>query len=87
MGPDRGYQWWAHFKNTIRFSAAASSKQLNQDRLAKQTAQESIERAIKLGDSREIASARVELASLLIKKDEALVVRARLKRIYSKATN
>ena len=34
-----------------------------------------------------LGQSKSELASLLIKKDQALVVRARLKRMFSEATN
>lgn len=40
-----------------------------------------------MGDSREVAIARIELAFLLIKEDQALVVRVRLKRMFSEAMN
>lgn len=57
---------------------------LNRDRLAEQTAQESrVEKTIKSENSGEIAKAKNVLASLLMKKDQALVVRVRLKRMSS----
>lgn len=50
--------------------------------LAAQTSCESrVERAIQSGD-RELAVDRSELASLLMKKDQSLVVRARLKNVF-----
>lgn len=40
-----------------------------------------LDRAIKSGDSEKVAVARVELTSLLIKKDQVLAVSARLKNV------
>lgn len=60
-----GNKWWLHIKATIRSFVADYSKRINRDILAEQTAQESrVGRAIKLGDSGEIVSARAELSSL-----------------------
>lgn len=46
-----------------------------------------LERAINLGQNEEIAVTRTELVSMLIKKDQALVGKTRLKRISSEVTN
>lgn len=83
-----GNRWWGHLKSVIRSFAADYSRRLNRDRLTAQTAAESrLEVAIQSGDSVQVAVARAELASSLIKKDQALVVSARLKKMSAEATN
>ena len=46
-----------------------------------------LERAVLAGDSGQVNIAKAELASLQVKEHQALVVRARLKRMSCKATN
>ncbi|CAE1178594.1 unnamed protein product [Acanthosepion pharaonis] len=83
-----GNAWWGKLKSKIRTFAADFSRRLNLDRRAAQTAlEEKVDRAVKSRVSGDIVLAKAELASLLIKKDQALVVRARLKRMSSEATN
>lgn len=61
---------------------------LNLDSLTAQTTcKTKVEMAIQLGDIVEIAIARTELSSLIIKKDQALIIRDRLKRMSSDAMN
>lgn len=83
-----GNAWWDKLKSKIRTFAADYSRRLNLDRLAAQTAlDQKVDRAVKSRDSGDIALAKTDMASLLIKKDQALVVRARLKRMSSEASN
>lgn len=46
-----------------------------------------MESVIIFGDSGDAVVAKIELASFVIKKEQTLVVRARLKRMYSEAMN
>ena len=46
-----------------------------------------LDRAVMVGDSGQVNIAKAELASLQVKEHQALVVRARLKRMSCKATN
>lgn len=75
-------------KSIVKSFAADYSYRLNLVRFAAQTAcGKKVNRTIKSRDSREVDLAVAQLCSLLIKKDEALVVRDKLKRISSEATN
>lgn len=86
-------KWWNYFKSRIRSFTADYSRRHNLDKLACE------ERVVKLGDSylpvqqpdilylHLLDLTRAKLAPLLIKKYQAMVVRARLKRIPSEATN
>lgn len=67
-------------KSKIRIFSVEYSRHLNLESLATQTACEQIlNRAITSHDNGVVALARAEYASVLVKKDEALVVRTRLK--------
>ena len=46
-----------------------------------------VERAVKLGDNLRAILIKAELASILNKKDQALVVTTRLKRMFYEATH
>lgn len=85
--------WWNYFKSIIRSFAADYSRRHNLDKLA---CDERVDRAVKLGDNylsvqlpdlHMLDLTRVKLASLLIKKYRAMMVRAKLKRIPPEATN
>ena len=83
-----GNKFWGGLKNKIRSFAADYSRRLNRENLAAQAAIEfSVEEAVRRGDPDSVNIAKAELASLLIKKDQALVVRARLNRMSPEATN
>ena len=80
-GAIMGNRWWANLKDSIRSFAADYSRRLKSARVAEQ-------RSIKdTGDSGQVNVAKAELASLQIKEYQALVVRARLKRMSCEATN
>ena len=82
-----GNSWWGNLKDSIRSFAADYSRRLKLDMVAEQgLLKAKLDRAV-LGDSGDVSIAKVELASLQIKKHQALVVRARLKRMSSEAMN
>lgn len=69
-----------HLQSLIMSFAVDYSRRLNVDILAAQTAAKfRLEGAIKSGVSREVVITRADLASSLIKKNQTLVIKARLK--------
>ena len=78
----------ANLKDSIRSFAADYSKRLKSARVAEQRSiKDKLDRAVLAGDSGQVNVATAELASLQIKEYQALVVRARLKRIPCEVTN
>ena len=87
-GSVMGNKWWMNLKDKIRLFATDYSKRLNRERKAAQaTMERRVNEAVTSGNAEETAIARAELASLLIKEDQGLVVRARLKKMSPEATN
>ena len=83
-----GNRWWANLKDSIRSFAADYSRRLKSARVAEQRSiKDKLDRAVLAGDSGQVNIAKAELASLQIKEYQALVVRARLKRMSCEATN
>ena len=80
-------KWWGKLKDRIRSFAVEYSKRLNLDKIAKQRLiEDKPDRMVKVGDNGATNTAKVELASFQIKKYQALVVRARLKRMSWEVT-
>ena len=87
-GAIMGNRWWANLKDSIRSFAADYSRRLKSARVAEQRSiKDKLDRAVLAGDSGQVNIAKAELASLQIKEYQALVVRARLKRMSCEATN
>ena len=87
-GAITGNRWWDKLKCKIRSFAADYSRRLNLARLAEQrTLDARLDRAVKAGDSVETNIAKAELASSHNQRYQALVVRARLKRMSCEAAN
>ena len=83
-----GNRWWANLKGSIRSFAADYSRRLKSARVAEQRSiKDKLDRAVLAGDSGQVNVAKAELASLQIMEYQALVVRARLKRMSCEATN
>ena len=83
-----GNRWWANLKDSIRSFAADYGRRLKSARVAEQRViKDKLDRAVLAGDSGLVNVAKAELASLQIKEYQALVVRARLKRMSCEATN
>ena len=83
-----GNRWWANLKDSIRSFAADYGRWLKSGRVAEQRSiKDKLDRAVLAGDSGQVNVAKAELASLQMKEYQALVVRARLKRISCEATN
>ena len=87
-GAITGSSWWANLKDSIRSFAADYSRRLKSARVAEQRSiKDKLDRAVLAGDSGQVNVAKAELASLQIKEYQALVVRARFKRIPCEVTN
>ena len=87
-GAIMGNRWWANLKDSIRSFAADYGRRLKSARVAEQRSiKDKLDRAVLAGDSGQVNVAKAELASLQIKEYQALVVRARLKRMSCEATN
>ena len=87
-GAITGNRWWANIKDSIRSFAADYSRRLKSARVAEQSSiKDKLDRAVLARDSMQVNVAKAELASLQIKEYQALVVRARLKRMSCEATN
>ena len=87
-GAIMGNRWWANLKDSIRSFAADYGRRLKSARVAEQSSiKDKLDRAVLAGDSGQVNIAKAELASLQIKEYQALVVRARLKRMSCEATN
>ena len=83
-----GNRWWANLKDSIRSFAADYGRRLKSARVAEQSSiKDKLDRAVLAGDSGQVNVAKAELASLQIKEYQALVVRARLKRMSCEAMN
>ena len=81
-GAIMGNRWWANLKDSIRSFAVDYGRRLKQ-----RSIKDKLDRAVLVGDSGQVNVAKVKLASLQIKEYQALVVRARLKRMSCEATN
>ena len=87
-GAIMGNRWWANLKDSIRSFAADYGRRLKSARVAEQSSiKDKLDWAVLAGDSGQVNVAKAELASLQIKEYQALVVRARLKRMSCEATN
>ena len=87
-GAVMGNRWWANLKDSIRSFSADYGRRLKSATVAEQRAiKDKLDRAVLAGDSGLVNVAKAELASLQIKEYQALVVRARLKRMSCEATN
>ena len=87
-GAIMGNRWWANLKDSIRSFATDYSRRLKSARVAEQRSiKDKLDRAVLAGDSGQVNVAKAELASLQIMEYQALVVRARLKRMSCEATN
>ena len=87
-GAIMGNRWWANLKDSIRSFAADYSRRLKSARVAEQRSiKDKLDRAVLAGNSGQVNVAKAELASLHIMEYQALVVRARLKRMSCEATN
>ena len=83
-----GNRWWGNLKDSIRSFAADYSRRLKLDMVVEQRSiKDKLDRAVLAGDSGQVNIAKAEQASLQGKEHQALVVRARLKRMSCKATN
>ena len=83
-----GNRCWANLKDSIRSFAADYSRRHKSARVAEQSLiKDKLDRAVLAGDSGQVNVPKAELASLRIKEYQALVVRARLKRMSCEATN
>ena len=83
-----GNRWWGNLKDSIRSFAADYSRRLKLDMVAEQRSiKDKLDRAVLAGDSGQINIAKAEQASLQVKENQALVIRARLKRMSCEATN
>ena len=88
MGAIMGNRWWANLKDSIRSFAADYGRRLKSGMVAKQRSiYDKLDRAVLAGDSGQVNIAKAELASLQVNEYQALVVRARLKRMSCEATN
>ena len=88
LGAIIGNSWWGKLKDSIRSFAADYSRRLKLDKVAEQRVVESkLDRVVLVGDNGEASIAKVELATLQNKSCQALVVRARLKRMSWKVAN
>ena len=77
-----------NLKDSIRSFAADYSRRLKLDMLAEQRSiKDKLDRAVLAGDSGQVNIARANLACWQVKEHQALVVRARLKRMSCKAMN
>ena len=82
-----GNRWWGNLKDSIRSFAADYSRRLKLDMVAWQRSiKDKLDRAILAGDSGQV-NIKAKLASLQVKEHQALVVRARLKRMSYEAMN
>ena len=87
-GPMMGNRWWTNLKHSIRSFAADYGRRLKSAMVAEQRSiKDKLDRVVLAGDSGQVNVAKAELTSLQIKKYQALVVRARLKRMSCEATN
>ena len=87
-GAIMGNRWWANLKDSIRSFAADYGRRLKSARVTEQSSiKDKLDRAVLAGDSGQVNVAKAELASFQIKEYQALVVRARLKRMSCEATN
>ena len=83
-----GNKWWGNLKDSIRSFAADYCRRLKLDMVAEQRLiKDKLDRVVLAGDSGQVNFAKAELASLQVKEHQALVVRARLKRMSCEATN
>ena len=83
-----GNSWWDNLKYGIRSFAADYSRILKLFMVAEQRLLKAkLDRTVLAGKSGDASIATVEMASLQIKEHQALVVRARLKRMSCEATN
>ena len=83
-----GNGWWANLKDNIISFAAEYGRRFKSAMVAEQRSiKDKLDRAVLAGDSGQVNIAKIELASLQIKVYQALVVRARLKRMSCEATN
>ena len=83
-----GNWWWGNLKDSIRSFAADYSRRLKLDMVAEQRSiKDKLDRAVLAGDSGQVNITKAELVSLQVKEHQALVVRARLKRMSCEATN
>ena len=81
-------RWWGNLKDSIRSFAADYSRRLKLNMVAEQRLiKDKLDRAVLAEDSGQVNIAKAELASLQVKEHQALVVRARLKRMPCEATN
>ena len=87
-GAIMGNRWWGNLKDSIRSFADDYSRRLKSDMVAEQRSiKDKLDRAVLAGDSGLVNVAKAELVSLQVKEYQALVVRARLKRMSCEATN
>ena len=87
-GAIMGNRWWANLKDSIRSFAADYGRRLKSAMVAEQRSiKDKLDRAVLAGDSGQVNVAKAELASLQVKEYQALVVRARLKRVSCEARN
>ena len=87
-GAIMGNRWWANLKDSIRSFSTDYGRRLKSGRVAEQRSiKDNLDRVVLAGDSVQVNVAKAELASLQIKEYQALVVRARLKRMSCEATN
>ena len=81
-GAIMGSRWWANLKDSSRSFAANYGRRLKSAMVPEQRSiKDKLDRAVLAGDSGQVNVAKTELASLQIKEYQALVVRARLKRV------
>ena len=87
-GAIMGNRWWANLKDSIRSFAADYGRRLKSSRVAEQRSiKDKLDRAVWAGYSGQVNVAKAELAFLQIKEYQALLVRARLKRMSCETTN
>ena len=87
-GAIMGNRWWVNLKDSIRSFATDYGRRLKSAMVAEQRSiKDKLDRAVLAGDSGQVNVAKTDLASLQIKEYQALVVRARLKRMSCEATN
>ena len=83
-----GNRWWGNFKDSIRSFAADYGRRLKSGMAAEQRLiKDKLDRTVLAGDCGQVNVAKAELASLLVKEHQALVVRARLKRMSYETLN
>ena len=88
LGAIIGNRWWGNLKDSIRSFAADYSRRLKLDMVAEQRLiNAKLDKVVLVGDSGQVNVAKTKLASLQVKEHQALVVRARLKRMSCEATN